>query len=225
MTGGHAFLVVDDHRVFAEGLVAVLRLSFPEVNFSIATSAEEALRRLDTTPRDLVITDISMTGMSGLELAVRLKKDYPATRVLILSMHNEQPIVKAAADTEAEGFVLKSASAAEITQAIKDVLAGRTHYSREVLQILLEEARKEKQTNLASASLTDREREVLALIMEEHSSDAIAERLFISKRTVDTHRASILAKTGCTNLISLFKYAVRNGLAEPPPGSPADKNR
>ncbi len=209
-----AILVVDDHRVFAEGLVAVLSLQFPDARFDMAHSGEEAWEIIQRTPSfHLVITDISMTAMSGLELAGRIKKEYPAIPVLILSMHDEVAIVKSAMDTESEGFVLKSASAQEIGKAIRDVIDGKTHYSPEVMAIYLQETRKGKKLE-REVLLTDREKEVLQLILDEYSSEAIAEKLFISRRTVDTHRANILEKTGCRNLISLYKFATQHHLID-----------
>lgn len=210
-------LVVDDHRVFAEGLVAILSLQFPGFTFETANSGEQAWARLqDPQEFRMVVTDISMTGMSGLDLATRVKTQHPGLGVLILSMHDEPAMVKAAMETEADGFVLKSSTAREIGQAVRDILDNRTHYSPEVMRLFLQGVRGEKQ-GTPKESLSERELEVLRLIVQELSSDDIAERLFISRRTVDTHRASILEKTGCRNLISLYKYAVRNGLAQPNP--------
>jgi DNA-binding NarL/FixJ family response regulator len=208
-------LVVDDHKVFAEGLVAVLQLHFPTAMFQLASSGEHAWQLIE---RDfafqLVITDISMGQMSGLELATRIKREHPGIKVLILSMHDERPIIRLAMDTEAEGFVLKSSSAQDIVAAIQDIQNHKTHYSREVMAIMLEAVRQEQKKEVAKLMLTDRELEILKLIMEEHSSEEIGEKLFISKRTVDTHRANLMEKTGCHNLIALFKFAVRHRLAD-----------
>jgi DNA-binding NarL/FixJ family response regulator len=211
-----SILVVDDHRIFAEGLVAVLQLRFPHARFILAHSGTEAWDLIRMTPHyQLVISDISMGEMSGLELATRIKGQFPAIKVLILSMHNERNIVSAAMDTEAEGFVLKSANALDIESAIKDILDGSTHYSREVLAILLEKVKQEKKQDAIKILLTDREREILKLILEEYSTGEIAEMLFISKRTVDTHRANLLEKTGCHSLIALYKFAIRHHLTDP----------
>lgn len=215
MSARLSILVVDDHRIFAEGLIAVLRLSFPDAAFSMATSGEMAADLLESAHQpDLVVTDISMGGMSGLQLASLIKSSHPAIRVLILSMHDDAPVIQSALDTEAEGFVLKSASAADIAGALRDILAGRTHYSREVLDRLVQSTRRERKSEEVRMLLSEREKEVLTLILQEYSSDDIAEKLFISKRTVDTHRANILEKTGCRNLIALYKFAVRNGLID-----------
>jgi DNA-binding NarL/FixJ family response regulator len=207
-------LVVDDHRVFAEGLVAVLKISFPHAKFELANSGEQAWARILESPTfDLVSTDISMPGITGLELATRIKQQYPDIKVLVLSMHNERQIVSAALATEAEGFVLKTATAKEIATAITDLLGGRTHYGREVLNVMLEKAKDEKMER-PNTNLTEREAEILKLIVEENSNEQMAEKLFISKRTIETHRKHIMEKTGCKNLISLYKFAVGNGLIE-----------
>ena len=207
-------LIVDDHRIFAEGLVAILSLQFPQATFETAHSGEQAWARLQVQPPfRLVISDISMTGMSGLELATRIKRQPSGPGVLMLSMHDEPAVVKAAMETEADGFVLKTSSAHEIGQAIRDILDNRTHYSPAVMKLFLQGVRSEKQEALKEP-LSARELEVLRLMVQELSSDDIAGKLFISRRTVDTHRASILEKTGCRNLIALYKYAVRNGLVQ-----------
>lgn len=215
-----SILVVDDHRIFSEGLVAVLRLRFPEANFTLAHSGMEAWEHIVQSPDyQLVITDISMGGMNGLELATKIKQQYPAIKVLILSMHDERNIVAAAMDTEAEGFVLKSSSAQEVVEAIRDILNHKTHYGREVMAIMLEKVKQEKKREAVKVLLTDREMEILKLILDEKSSEEIAELLFISKRTVDTHRTNLMDKTGCRNLIALYKFAFHHHLADPSLGS------
>lgn len=215
-----SILVVDDHRVFSEGLVAVLQIRLPDARFAMAHSGAEAWDRISQSAGyQMVITDISMGAMSGLELATRIKRDYPVIKVLILSMHDERNIVSAAMETEAEGFVLKSASAQEIVTAIQDILGDKTHYSREVMAIMLEKVKQEKKQEAVKILLTDRELEILKLILDEQSSEEIAEQLFISKRTVDTHRANLMEKTGCRNLIALFKFAIRGRLVGANPGT------
>jgi len=205
-------LLADDHKIFAEGLAAVLRIKFPHALFEIVHSGEDAWARVEASQHfQLVITDISMPGITGLELATRIKQQYPTIKVLILSMHNDRQMVAAALATEAEGFVLKTSTAQEIAAAINDLLNDSTHYSREVLQVMLGKVKDEKQ-DVLQIQLTDRELEILKLILEEFSNEQMAEKLFISKRTVETHRKHIMEKTGCKNLIALYKFASRNGL-------------
>jgi len=205
-------LLADDHKIFAEGLAAVLRIKFPHALFEIVHSGEDAWARVEASQHfQLVITDISMPGITGLELATRIKQQYSTIKVLILSMHNDRQMVTAALATEAEGFVLKTSTAQEIATAINDLLNDSTHYSREVLQVMLGKVKDEKQ-DVLQIQLTDRELEILKLILEEFSNEQMAEKLFISKRTVETHRKHIMEKTGCKNLIALYKFASRNGL-------------
>lgn len=212
MNNDLTILVADDHKVFAEGLVAVLRIKFPLALFTVLHSGEDAWEHIKANPHvQLVITDISMPGITGLELAKRIKQHYPAIKVLILSMHNDRQMVVAALDTEAEGFVLKTSTAQEITIAITDLLNDNTHYSREVLHVMLDKVKDEKRLVIQNP-LTDRELEILQLLLDENSNEQMAEKLFISKRTVETHRMHIMEKTGCRNLIALYKFAIRNGL-------------
>jgi DNA-binding NarL/FixJ family response regulator len=215
MTKDLTILIADDHKVFAEGLEAILRIKFPQALFEIVHSGEEALARIGANPYfSLLITDISMPGISGLELATRVKQQHPDLKVLVVSMHNDRQMVAAVLATEAEGFVLKTSSAQEIANAINDLLNDSTHYSREVLQVMLNKVREEKPTALQNP-LTNRELEVLKLVLEENSNEEMAEKLFISKRTVETHRMNIMEKTGCKNLIALYKFASRTGLITP----------
>ncbi len=208
-------LLADDHKIFAEGLAAVLRIKFPHAVFEIVHSGEDAWARVESSQHfQLVITDISMPGITGLELATRIKQQHPTIKVLILSMHNDRQMVAAALATEAEGFVLKTSSAQEIANAINDLLNDSTHYSREVLQVMLGKVKDERQAALQNP-LTDRELEILKLILEENSNEQMAEKLFISKRTVETHRSHIMEKTGCKNLIALYKFAIQKGLINP----------
>lgn len=205
-------LVADDHRLFAEGLLFILQKNFKEAAITLVESGEEAWEKINTGTWHLLITDISMGAMSGIELTRKVKQHFPAVKVLVLSMHNESEIVSAILDAEAEGYVLKNSSARDITMAITDIINGATHYGREVLAVTLQKIKVEKQKEEAKKLLSARELEILQLIIEEYSSEQIGEKLFISKRTVETHRANILEKAGCHNIIGLIKYAVRNKL-------------
>lgn len=208
-------LLADDHKVFAEGLESVLSIKIPEAQFEIVHSGEAAWVSIEANPDfAMLITDISMPGITGLELATRVKQHHPKIKVLVVSMHNDRQMVAAVLATEAEGFVLKTSSAQEIANAIKDLLNDSTHYSREVLQVMLSKVKEEKQHTLQHP-LTERELEVLKLMLEENTNEKIAEKLFISRRTVETHRMKIMEKTECKNLIALYKFASRMGLINP----------
>lgn len=207
-------LLADDHRIFAEGLLAILQKNFKQASFTTVNSGEAAWAALHEQPCawELLITDISMAAMSGIELTKKVKTQYPNIKVLVLSMHNEREIVSGILEAEAEGYVLKNSTAQDIVVAVTDILNGKTHYGREVLSVMLQKMQGDKKKEEIKKILSSRELEILQLIIEEYSSEEIGEKLFISKRTVETHRANILEKTGCHNIIGLIKYAVRNKL-------------
>lgn len=207
-------LLADDHRIFAEGLLTILQKNFKAASFTAVDSGEAAWEKLSGQPEawELLITDISMAAMSGIELTRKVKVQFPKIKVLVLSMHNEREIISAILEAEAEGYVLKNSTAQDIVTAVTDILNDKTHYGREVLNVMLQKMKVDKKKEEVKKVLSSRELEILQLIIEEYSSEEIGEKLFISKRTVETHRANILEKTGCHNIIGLIKYAVRNKL-------------
>jgi DNA-binding NarL/FixJ family response regulator len=206
-------LLADDHRLFAEGLVYIINRQFPAAEVTMTSSGEEAWEKLTSGKSfDLLITDLSMPGMNGIELTSNVKKTYPEVKVLVLTMHNEREMIHSILKAEAEGYVLKNSTAKDIVAAIVDIMNNSTHYGKEVLSAMLLQIQGETKKQKVRKILTERELEVLRLIIEELSSDEIAEKLSIGKRTVDTHRANILEKTGCRNTISLIKYAIRHDL-------------
>ncbi|MDQ3191894.1 MAG: response regulator transcription factor [Bacteroidota bacterium] len=206
-------LIVDDHQMFIDGIKSLLR---QEKNFQIiaqALNAEDALEIIKSNPPEIVLTDISMPGMSGIELTKIIKTDYPQIKVIVLSMHNDREIVSEIMMSEAEGYILKNTGKKELKEALEHIAADGTFYSKEVLSTMMEKVKREKKTAEQTAVLTVRELEVLQLICEECSSEKIAEKLFISKRTVDTHRQNIMEKTKSKTPIGLIKFALRNDLA------------
>jgi|JI7StandDraft_1071085.scaffolds.fasta_scaffold03993_2 DNA-binding NarL/FixJ family response regulator len=207
-------LLADDHRIFAEGLLGILQKNFKHASFTTVDSGEAAWATLSDKPDawQLLITDISMAAMNGIELTRKVKAQFPKIKVLVLSMHDEREIISAILEAEAEGYVLKNSTAQDIVTAVSDILNDKTHYGREVLNVMLQKMQTDKKKEEVKKVLSARELEILQLIIEEYSSEEIGEKLFISKRTVETHRANILEKTGCHNIIGLIKYAVRSKL-------------
>lgn len=205
-------LIVDDHQMFIDGIKALLR---NEKRFKIVDEALDgslALEKLKSTSFDIMITDISMPGMSGTELTRIVKKEYPQIKILVLTMYNDQDVANEILMSEAEGFILKNTGKQELVSALTSIADDGTFYSREVLTNLMIKVKKDKRTEEETHNLTERELEILQLICEELSSEQIAEKLFISKRTVDTHRQHIYEKTKCKTIISLIKFALRNNL-------------
>lgn len=210
----YKLIVVDDHQLFLDGLTMILG----SVNeFKILQSASdgfEALNAIETQKPDVILTDINMPGMDGLQLVRKVKAMHPEIKILVLSMVKDRDTVEKILDAEAEGFILKNANKSELVQAIKTIGNGDTYYSREIMQVMMTKYKNKEKLEEAKMVLTPREVEIIQLIAEEMSSEKIAEQLFISLRTVETHRKNILAKTNTTTVVGLLKYAMRHNLIQ-----------
>lgn len=207
-------MIVDDHQMFIDGLKSLLRKE-EEINIvAEAVSGQAALEQLDSTDINFVITDINMPGMSGTELAKTIKQTRPEVKVLVLSMFNEMEIIQEILMTEAEGYILKNTGKQELLDAIRHIRDNGTYYSNEVVKLMMHSTRYERQRKENLDVLTERELEILTLICEELSTADIAEKLFISPRTVETHRKNIMHKSGCRTLVGLIKFAIANQLVK-----------
>lgn len=205
-------LIVDDHQLVIDGLKSMLS---SEKQYNVkdeALNGQQALEMITAKPEayQVVITDITMPLMSGIELCKVVKEKFPHIKVLILSMHNSITIVKDALNAEADGYMLKNTGQQEFLKAIERILGEGTYFSQDILPIILNLFQKEKKETLKN-TLTQREKEVLELIVQEYTSKEIADKLFISKQTVDTHRINIMQKTDCKTLVGLIKYAIQSG--------------
>ena len=197
-------LLVDDHAIVSDGLEAILKVvdGFEIVNK--LTSGDFALAYLKQHEVDLVITDYSMPDMDGLTLVKKAKLIKPDIKIIVLSMHDEAPMIREMLAAGVDGYVLKKYAQQEIVNAIETVHNGRKYFSNEVNKALLSALLPQE---LSENSVTERELEVLKLLAEELTSKQIAEKLFISERTVETHRKNIFRKTGTQSIIGLLKYA------------------
>ena len=202
-------LIADDHKLFLDGLNMLLR---KQPHFSIEGMAYDGagvLQELKIGNYDLVITDLNMPGMGGVELVKAIKAQFPQVKLLVITMNDDREIVTEILLAEAEGYLLKNSGKEQLLMAINNILDGKTHYEPEVINLMLDRVRKTTQSNNFNALLSVREKEVLDLIMQEFTSKEIAERLFISKQTVDTHRINIMQKTGAKTLVGLIKMVVQ----------------
>ena len=191
-------LIADDHKLFLDGLNMLLRNQPNFIIEGMAYNGAEVLESLKSNQYDMVITDLNMPGMGGVELVKSIKEQFP-----------DREIVTEILLAEAEGYLLKNSGKEQLLTAINNILGGKTHYEPEVINLMLDRVRKTTQTNNFNAQLSTREKEVLDLIMQEFTSKEIAEQLFISKQTVDTHRINIMQKTGAKTLVGLIKMVVR----------------
>jgi len=201
-------LLVDDHTILLDGVKSLLSGEEDLQVVGQAGSAEAALEFLKKQDVDLIITDYSMPGMDGLSLLNTVKRIAPNTKIILLSMHDEVHLVKEILKAGVNGYVLKKDTHKELLSAIHDVKNGKVYLSSDVNKMLITNLNNPDEGKL----LTDREREILKLIAKEYTNKNIAEELFISERTVETHRKNIFKKTGTNSLVGLIKFAYANNL-------------
>ncbi|MBS1627941.1 MAG: response regulator transcription factor [Bacteroidetes bacterium] len=209
-------LIADDHQLVIDGIISTLASEKQYAIISQANNGQVALNEIAANPNkfDLIITDISMPLMSGIDLCKIIKEEYPQIKVLILSMYNSQTVVKEAITAEADGYILKHAGKEELLMALHRIINNGTYFSQDILPIIYNQYKREKEQEKILALLSTRETQILSLIVKEYTSEEIGQQLFISKKTVDNHRTHILEKTGCKTTIGLVKYAIKNGIME-----------
>ena len=206
-------IITDDHQLFRNGLKILLN-AFQEFEVTgEASNGEEFLRIIKNTPADLVLMDINMPEMDGIEATRRGIKLCPALDIIALSMYGEEEYYYKMVDAGAKGFLLKDSDISEVKEAILTVRRGGSYFSQELLYHVIQKI-KHRENESKSANLSKREKEILLKICEGLSNQEIAETLFISKRTVDKHRANLLGKTNSKNTASLILFAIRNKLIE-----------
>lgn len=212
-------LIVDDHPMIRLGIRSILN-NVEHLNVADeANNGREALEKLDMQNFDLVVMDIKMPEMNGIEATEEIVKRHPNTKVLAISMFDEQRYIVKMLQAGALGYVLKNTGKNEMVNAINSVMAGESYFSQEVSSIMMSQFMSrggvgqisETKTDVA---LTKRETEIIKMISEELTNAEIAERLGISSRTVDTHRRNLLQKLDVKNTAGLVKYAVVNHLLE-----------
>lgn len=201
-------LLVDDHTILLDGVKSLLSQEDDLQVVGQAGSAEAALEFLKKQDVELIITDYSMPGMDGLSLLNTVKRIAPNTKIILLSMHDEVHLVKEILKAGVNGYVLKKDTHKELLTAIRDVKHGKVYLSSDVNKLLIMNLNNPDEGKL----LSDREREILKLIAREYTNKNIAEELFISERTVETHRKNIFKKTGTNSLVGLIKFAYANNL-------------
>ena len=200
-------MVVDDHPMVLEGMQSMLaQISFVDL-IGLAANAFEAIEKLKQHTVDIVLTDINMPEMSGIDLAEKIKKEFPAVKVVAMSTFKERSYISQMIQHGAVGYLLKSASKDEIEEAILSVFEGRLYLS---LDINMSNAEKLEIKN--TPVLSSREKEILLLIADGLTNPQMAAKLFLSPHTVDSHRKNLLTKFGVNNTASLIKVAAKNYL-------------
>jgi two-component system nitrate/nitrite response regulator NarL len=198
-------VLVDDHHIVLDGLESLLQKDGDFDVLASLHSGEEVLDFLSKNdPPQVLLTDYSLPGVSGIDFVRQVRKNYPQVKIIVLSMHDEAHIIKSVLKEGIEGYLLKNIQHSELKSAIRHVSQGLPYVSPEVTRLLMEEMNRPREE---AELLTERELDVLRLIAKECPNKVIAEKLFISERTVETHRKNIFRKTKTSSLVGLIKYA------------------
>lgn len=200
--------LVDDHAILRDGIKSLLESENDVQVVGEASSAEEALEALKTVEVDIIICDFGLPGMDGIMLVHKLKRLFDDLNIIMLSMHDETHLVKEILKAGVDAYVLKKDTRHELLQALDHVRQGKVFLSNDINELLITDLKNPDEGKL----LTEREREILNLIAGELTNKEIAEELFISERTVETHRKNIFKKTGTNNIVGLIKFAYANNL-------------
>ena len=206
-------LLADDHALLRAGIGALLRRMEGVEVVGEAADGLEALELAGALQPDVLLTDLSMPGLNGLEIAAKLARDQSPIRVVVLSIHASEEHVLAAVQAKVSGYLLKDADLAELEQAVRTVAAGGTYFTRVASDHLNQAARSRSESGTGPGDLlTPRQREVLQKLAQGKSTKEIARLLSISPKTVETHRVQLMDRLGIHDVASLVRYAIRHGL-------------
>jgi DNA-binding NarL/FixJ family response regulator len=211
-------MIADDHNMFVEGVESILYGTDKIQVVAKCYTGPEVFEKLTSTPADVILLDINLPGMNGIEVCQKLSKEYPDVKVLALSMHNEESFVTEILKHGAQGYILKNTGKKELIHAIETVFNGQSYFSEEVTETIMKSLVSQRTGNKKSATsapkISRREKDVLELIVKEHTTQEIADTLFISLKTVESHRRSLLTKLGVRNTAGLVRVAVENQLTK-----------
>ena len=210
----HKIILVDDHSLFRNGLRGLLERCAACRVVGEAASGEEFLAMLGGIDADVVFMDFAMPGLDGAQTTERALAQRPDLKIITLSMFGDEHYYQRMVEAGARGFLLKDSPFDEVVRAVETVHGGGTYFSEPLLGSLTGRMCSSERSAGADEPLSARETEILVCVCRGLSNQEIADKLFISKRTVDKHRANILEKTGCRNTASLVVYAIRQGLVD-----------
>lgn len=208
--------IADDHQMFIDGIKSILKSN---KNFSIvgdANTGVQLLAGLESIATDVILMDVNMPVMDGVEATKQVRQKYPNIKILMLTMFNTRDYIEKLLRVGAHGYILKNTGKEELTEAIEAVMRGESYFSKEVTERIMEGLQKKKlnESNPMLVELTEREKDVLRLIAQELTTQEIAEKLFISFHTVETHRKNLISKLAVRNTAGLVKYAVLQGYVD-----------
>ena len=208
----HNLIIADDHKMFLDGLLSILKT---ESNYNILYTAKHGghVQKYMTINKhekiDLVITDVTMPEVDGIALNKWIKKTSSTVKTLVVSMHNTPDIIDELIESNVDGYLQKNAQKEEFLKAIETILSGEKYFSKEIKDIYLKN--KFEKNKDQEIKLTKREVEVISLIAEEYTTQEIADKLFLSKHTIESYRKNLITKLNVRNLAGLTKYAIKKG--------------
>lgn len=203
-------IIADDHEMFRDGLSSLLHNAGPWEITNTVSNGLEAIIALEKEQYDLILLDINMPVMTGLEAAEIIRKRFPRVKIVILSMFNDLKNIQRVVKIGAQGYLLKDSSKNELVEGINTVLDGGTYFVDQVKELLITGLRSE--SRFSEVKLSKRELNILKMICLEYTTHQIAHEMDLSTHTVDTHRKNILSKTGAKNSVGLLKFAIENGI-------------
>lgn len=210
-------LLADDHKIVRDGIKLMLESQAGIDVIAEAENGKDVLKKLENQIVDLIVMDINMPEMDGITATRTIKEKYPDLKVLALTMSNDDLHIRQMIQAGASGYIMKSAGRNELKDAIHTIMDGKHYFSDEATQSIMMDLvkGKGKSSSPDPIHITDRELEILELIVKEFTNQEIAEKLYISSRTVDAHRRNLLQKTGARNTAGLVKYAFQHNLVSP----------
>lgn len=216
----YRILIADDHEIVRQGLKSIMKAQPDWEIVGEAITGREAVELSRQRKPHLVIMDIGMPELNGLEATRQILKEFPAMEVLVLTMHESEQLIREVLATGARGYILKSDAGRELVAAVDALRQHRPYFTTKVSEMVLTEylhrgPRTEEPEDTTRLSLTPREREIVQLLAEGKSNKEVATALDISVKTAETHRARIMAKLGLRSIGELVRYAVRNRIVEP----------
>lgn len=211
-------LIADDHRIVAESLSTLMNMMDDFEVVGTVKNGWEVLSFVDTHEVDLVLSDLHMPLMNGIETTIRLREKFPQVKIILLTMSEDAAVIKEALVAGIDGYMMKNIEKKELETAIRRVVSGQKYFSEAVVMRLAEVPNQATPSGKDEISehipLTPREIEIMQLIIQELTNTEIAERIFISSTTVETHRRNLMKKLGVSSALGLMKYALKHGLAK-----------
>lgn len=210
-------LLVDDHQLIIDGLRGFIETNPDYVVVGEANTGTEAIRLAGVLSPHVILMDIEMPEMTGIQASEEIKRNFPEIKIIIVSMHNEKQLIKKLIDQGADGYLVKNSQQQEVMEALERVLKNQPYFSQDVtLSLLGKSAEKtgHHSDSMTTSQLTEREIEILKLVAQGMTNKEIGDSLNISHRTVDTHRTNLMKKLDVTNVAGLIRFAFKNGLIQ-----------